>query len=146
MKKYVTGILVISTLILSGCANLLKLEKPKVELSHVFARDTDFMGTTLVFVVDVENPNDRSIDVQEVNYKVFVADKELTTAKTTKPISVPAKKTAQVEIPLPLKFTHLLSNFGNILSAGEVSYRIEGDAKLTFFSIPFKEEGKVSLK
>ncbi|MNK15817.1 Late embryogenesis abundant protein [compost metagenome] len=132
---------------LTGCAGLNPFtEKPKVQLTDVFIKDTNIAGTTLVFVVNVANPNNKDIDVKEVSYTVFLSGKELTQAKTDKPIHVPANKDADVEIPLPIKYTSILGNLGDVLLAKEVSYRIQGSAKMSFFSIPFSKEGKVELR
>ncbi|WII71477.1 LEA type 2 family protein [Bdellovibrio sp. 22V] len=146
MKKVLSFGLV--CFLLTSCSHFASrfLEKPEVELQSVFAKDTSFIGTTLVFVVNVKNPNNQDINVKEIAYKIFVADKELTEAKTEKPIHVPAKKDANIEIPLPLKYDSLLSHLGNALMAGEIGYRIEGDAKLSFMTIPFSESGKVELR
>lgn len=147
--KFVLGIVLAAWMLVSGlgCASLLGYkEEPKVQLHEVYVKDADLVGTTLVFVIDVENPNERDIKVDEITYKVFLSGKELTEAKTENPVTVPAKQSAKVEVPLPVKYTALLGNIGNILMAREVSYRIEGDAKLSFFRIPFSKEGKVELR
>lgn len=132
---------------LSGCSSLgMFSEKPKAELTQVFIRDTTLLGTTLVFVVNVENPNSKAIDVKEVDYTVFIAGKELAAAKTEKPIHVPAKGKADIEVPLPIQYSRLLQNIGDIVMANEVNYRIQGSAKMSVFSIPFSKEGKVELR
>ena len=133
-------------LFLSNCATLLNLEKPEVNLQRVFVRDTSLSGTTLVFVVKVDNPNKQDIKVQEIAYKVFISGKELTQAKTEKPVAVPANGSSEVELPLPVKYTSLFENIGDILLSREVAYKIVGDAKLSFINIPFSKEGKVELR
>lgn len=144
MKKVLLGFGL--CFMLSGCASFFgNLKEPKVDLDNVFAKDTSLTGTTLVFVLDVENPNDKEIKVEEVNYKIFVSGRELTSAKTDKAIVIPAKKTSQVQVPLPIQFTKLIDKMGDVLKTGSLVYRIEGDAKLSFIRIPFSEEGKVQL-
>lgn len=148
MIKTTLSILALASacLFLSNCATLLNLEKPEVNLQRVFVRDTSLSGTTLVFVVKVDNPNKQDIKVQEIAYKVFISGKELTQAKTEKPVAVPAKGSSEVELPLPVKYTSLFENIGDILLSREVAYKIVGDAKLSFISIPFTKEGKVELR
>ena len=133
-------------LFLTNCATLFNLEKPKVNLQRVFVRDTHLSGTTLIFVVKVDNPNNQEIKVKEIAYKVFISGKELTEAKTEKPVTVPANGTSEVELPLPVKYTSLFENIGDILLSREVAYKIQGDAKLSFINIPFTKEGKVELR
>src|SRR5690606_21071471 len=108
----------------------------------VYVKDAGITGATLVFVVNVVNPNRFDIEVEEVAYKVFIGDKQLTTAKTDKAIKVPASQDAQVELPLPIKYTSLMEHLGSALIAQELPYKIEGDAKFSFVTIPFKKEGK----
>jgi LEA14-like dessication related protein len=131
---------------LTNCATLFNLEKPEVNLQRVFVRDTSLSGTTLIFVVKVDNPNKQEIKVKEIAYKVFISGKELTQAKTEKPVIVPASGSSEVELPLPIKYTSLFENIGDILLSREVAYKIVGDAKLSFINIPFTKEGKVELR
>jgi LEA14-like dessication related protein len=72
---------------LTNCATLFNLEKPEVNLQRVFVRDTSLSGTTLIFVVKVDNPNKQEIKVKEIAYKVFISGKELTQAKTQQKIN-----------------------------------------------------------
>lgn len=132
--------------LMTSCASLLQLEKPKADLSHVLVRDTNLVGTTLIFVVDVENPNDRELKVDDVSYKVFLGGKAFAQASTGKQVSVPAKSKSQIEIPLPVKYTEIFSNMGEILLSQKLTYKIEGTAKLSFISIPFTKEGVVNFR
>lgn len=148
LQRLVTGIILILSLVSAiGCASsLLQLEKPKVDLQRVYAKDATATGTTLVFVINVENPNKQDIKVKEIAYKVFVSGKELSDAKTEKPIEVPAMKSSLVEIPLPVSYANILNNIAEVLFNKEVTYKIEGTAKMSFVSIPFSKEGKVELR
>ncbi|WP_291516671.1 LEA type 2 family protein [Bdellovibrio sp. ArHS] len=134
---------------LSACSGkgLLGLaEKPEAKLQSVYAKDTNLSGTTLVFVVNVQNPNRFAIEVEEVAYKVYIGDKQLTTAKTNSAIKIPAAQDANIELPLPVKYGDLMGHLGSILTQGELPYKIEGDAKFSFATIPFTKEGKVELR
>ena len=137
-----------SVVMLSGCRSGLfgMLEKPKAKLVNVYPRGTTLTGTTLVFVVEVENPNNKDIRVEAVDYKVFLSGKEFSQGTTDKEILVPANKSANVEVPLAGKYQDILNNLGDILLANQVDYKIEGKAKLSFISIPFTKEGKVELR
>ncbi|MGZ3774722.1 MAG: LEA type 2 family protein [Pseudobdellovibrionaceae bacterium] len=133
---------------LTGCASVFELitEKPKVELREVYFKDTNFVGTTLVFVVNLQNPNRFDIRVKEIEYKVFLSEKEFSSAKTENPFTVIAHKTIQVELPLPVKYGSVWEHLTQALVSQVLSYRIEGRIKLSFTSVPFSKEGKVKLK
>lgn len=134
--------------ILCSCSSLLSnvLEKPKIELSGIDVRDADFKGATLVFHMAVENPNSVDLKVDKVTYKVFINDKAITEASTDKAISVPAKGKGIVDLPMPLEYQKVFSNIQELLTANSAAYKIEGNAKLNLFSIPFTKEGSVKLR
>jgi Conserved secreted protein len=148
IRAHVLLISLISIFAFTGCSSGLfgMLEKPKAKLVNVYPRGTTMTGTTLVFVVEVENPNNKDIKVNSVDYKVFLSGKEFSQGTTDKEILVPANKTANVEVPLAVKYQDILNNLGDILMANKVEYKIEGKAKLSFISIPFTKEGKVELR
>jgi len=145
MKKWV---LFLSFLGLCSCASILGsvVEKPKVDLDQVKIRRADLNGATLVFLVNVENPNSIDIKVDEINYTIFVNNKELSRARTEKAVNVPANSKAQVEIPLPVTYSKIFSNLKDLMFADTATYKIEGDAKFPLFSVPFSKEGVVELR
>jgi LEA14-like dessication related protein len=146
-RLFFISLAVLFSLVGTGCSSLFgTLEKPKVNLKHVYPKDSTMTGTTLVFVLDVENPNNKDLKVESVAYKVFISGKELGHGSIDKQIVVPAKKSAELSVPLPVKYQDILNNLGDILLAREVPYKIEGNAKISYFNIPFTKEGKVELR
>ncbi|HRO66652.1 MAG TPA: LEA type 2 family protein [Pseudobdellovibrionaceae bacterium] len=141
------GLLFAVLLGFSGCSSLLEkvVEKPKVTLDRVEVADVSFSKAKLMFVVKVENPNGIDLKVDEVNYKIFLEDKAFTSAKTEKAVNVPARGSAEIGIPVPVEYKGLWTNLMKIFDARTVSYRIEGDAKLSLFTIPFSHAGKLEL-
>lgn len=121
-------------------------EKPKAELREVYLKDTSLFGTTLVFVVNVMNPNRFDIEVDEIDYKVFISGAEVSSAKTENSFIVSAQKETNVEIPLPVKFGSLWEHLSQALLSKVLVYRIEGSAKLSYTTVPFSKEGKMELK
>ena len=145
MKK---PILFAFILLLSACASFwgTVLEKPKVDLERVSFKDANLKGGTLVFLVNVENPNRVAIKVDEISYKVFVNNKELSRAKTDKAVNVPGNSKAQVEVPLPIEYSKIFSDLKELMFAESTTYKIEGDAKFPLFSVPFSKEGHLKLR
>jgi LEA14-like dessication related protein len=139
----------LSSLVLTnGCASLVGkvVEKPRVELDHVSLKDSDLRGTTAVFVVKVENPNSVDLKVDDIAYRVFLSGQEFAKASTGKAVTVPAKGTSLVELPLPVEYSKILNGLQALLLSKPVDYRIEGAAKLSLFSIPFQKEGQLELR
>lgn len=131
----------------ASCSSLEKLvEKPKIELDHISLKDTDLSGTTAVFFVKVQNPNNIDLKVDDIAYKVFLSGEEFATASTGKTVTVPAKGESLVELPLPVSYSKVMGGLQALLMSKPVDYRIEGAAKLSMFSIPFKKEGKLELR
>lgn len=148
MKKLTLCSLIVSVLFTISCASLVDkvVAKPNVELDHVALRDTDLKGTTAVFVVKVQNPNGIDLKVDDIAYKVFLAGQEFARARTGQAVSIPANGNALVEIPLPVEFSRLAGGLQALMLSKPVDYRIEGDARLSLFSVPFSKEGKFQLR
>ncbi|MBS1971445.1 MAG: LEA type 2 family protein [Bdellovibrionales bacterium] len=122
------------------------LEKPKVSLAGISVKDADMNGATLVFNIAVENPNSVEIKVDKVNYKVFLNNKEITQASTDKAINIASKSTGNIDLPLPIEYRKVFSDLKELLFSESASYKIEGNAKMSLFSIPFSKEGSVKLR
>jgi LEA14-like dessication related protein len=122
------------------------LEKPKVNLAGISVKDADMNGATLVFNIAVENPNNVDLKVDKVSYKVFLNNKEITQASTDKAINVAGKSTGYVELPLPIEYRKVFSDLKELLFSESAAYKIEGNAKMNLFSIPFSKEGSVKLR
>jgi LEA14-like dessication related protein len=142
-------LLILSTLCLgTSCSSLVgkAVEKPKIDLDHVAVRDTNLNGTTAVFFVRVQNPNSFALKVDDIAYRVFLAGEEFAKSSTGQTTTVPAKGESLVEIPLPVSYAKVVGGLQALLMSKPVDYRIEGDAKMSLFSIPFKKEGKLELR
>lgn len=122
------------------------LQEPKVELAGVSVKNVDLNGATLVFNIAVENPNSVEIKLDQVNYKVFLNNKEITQASTEKNIAIAGKATGYVDLPLPIEYSKVFTNLKDLLVSETASYKIEGNAKMNFISIPFSKEGNVKLR
>lgn len=132
----------------SGCAlwQMANLKEPKAELKEVYIKDLQLMGGTLVFVLDVQNPNKEEIKVDEITYETFIDGQFFSQAKTQNQIKVPGEQTVPVELPLPIEFSKLAGGLAKALKGEPVDYRIKGNAKLSVLTIPFDKSGKLELK
>lgn len=145
---YSAGLLSLA-IILTGCSSLLEkiVKDPKIKLERVDVRETNLKGAHLAFILEIENPNDYEIKVDQVDYKVFLGEDFFAEAKTPKPVTIAANKNQQVELPLPIEYSKVLSGLKGLLLGEKVSYRIEGKVKLAFLGldIPFHEKGQFDL-
>lgn len=140
-------ILVAVFMSLTGCSGLLNkfMKEPKVDIERVDIRDATLTQAKLVFVLKVQNPNSFDIKIDEVSYKVLLNNEPFAVAKTDQVVVVKEKSDTLVELPLPVHYDKLWKNLQSLVMAKSLTYKIEGDAKLSSLSIPFKEEGKLEL-
>lgn len=145
MTKYLLPILCV---FLCSCASIMGkiLEEPKVHLAGISVKDADMNGATLVFDIAVENPNSVEIKVDKVSYKVFLNSKEITQASTDKAVAIAGKSTGNINLPLPIEYRKVFTDLKDLLFSESASYKIEGNAKVNLFSIPFSKEGSVKLR
>lgn len=141
MKK----ILLLAIFFAVGCASLSGWKEPKVDLKDLYIKDTNLVGTTIVFVLSVENTNEREIKVDEVNYKISLDGQAFANSKTQQPVVIAPKASAPVEIPLPVRYVDLFAHLNKALNSSQIEYAIEGDAKMSFFKVPFKKQGHLKL-
>lgn len=141
--------LICAIFLLGSCSALLKkvVKDPKIKIERVDVKDATLVGANLIFVLEVMNPNDYEIKVDQVQYKVFLGDRYFAEAQSHQQITVAASASTQVELPLPIVYSQLMQGMVGLLSGKSLSYRVEGTVKLNFLglSIPFDETGKVSL-
>lgn len=142
------SIFVVAFVALTGCSLIGKqlVEKPKVALSSVNVKDVGVNGATVVFGVEVDNPNSIALTVDAVRYEVEIGGKPLTAGSLEKAASVPAKDKAIVPIPVTVKYSDVFSSLMGFLDEGKSQYRVKGEAKFGFFTIPFDQTGELKLK
>lgn len=131
----------------TGCSGLLEkiMKEPKVEIDRVEIRNPELTKANLVFVLKVSNPNSFQIKVDQVSYKVFLGGEHFAETKTSDVVPIKANSDTMVELPLVVEYNKLLKGIGSLLQDKALNYKIEGDAKISALTLPFKEEGKVEL-
>ena len=146
--KIIFGLMILSLTGLSGCAALSKklIEKPKVEIERVNLKDLDGKGATLVFVLNVFNPNAFPLEVDALKYHVEVDGKGLSDGQMAKPAKIAAKSEATVDLPVPIRFEDLLSSALDFALRGKSLYRITGHAQFGLLKVPFDKSGELSFK
>jgi LEA14-like dessication related protein len=131
----------------TGCAAFTKavLREPTVALKAVNVRDINASGATLLFGVEVENPNPVDLKVDALRYDIDVGGKALSSGRLEHPATVPAHGKALVEIPAPIKYSDVFNSLVGFIRAGGSTYRIKGEADFAVFTIPFEREGTFKL-
>lgn len=131
-----------------GCSAIAKkiIEKPKVALERVHVRDVGSAGATVVFGVQVENPNRFSIKVDALRYDVEIDGKVVSSGSLDAPAEVPAKQTSIVDIPVPIQYGDLFSSVLGFIQNGASAYRIKGAAAFGMLEVPFEKSGELNFR
>jgi LEA14-like dessication related protein len=136
------------TLLVSvSCSGLGKklLQEPKVRIDRVNVESVDAKGATVVFDLDVENPNPFALKVDALKYDVEIGGKKLTVGELKSPANVGAKTTSKVSLPIPVKFNDLFSSVLVLAQKGKSPYVIKGEATFGLLSVPFENRGEIDL-
>jgi LEA14-like dessication related protein len=136
--------------LLAACSALApKLEAPTLALVNVRMTSADMFNQNFIVRVHVENPNDRDLPVNGIDYKLFLEGDSFAEGVSNKPFVIPAN--GETEFDLPVR-TNFVSSLGRLVSRlqgrKQVQYVIEGKVltDIGFLSkIPFRQSGTVDL-
>lgn len=132
---------------LGGCASLLSgaLKEPKVELEKIEISDLGIREMGLKILLKVENPNGLDLTIEDLDYKIFLNEKELATQNTFQKTTVPAGGKSEVVLPMKVATTALWSSALSLLETREMKYRVEGAAHLPWVKVPFSKSGVLEI-
>lgn len=138
--------LILGFVFFTGCSVLKKsLEKPKVDLQNVDIQNATLTEAVFVFNFLVQNPNSIALNVDRVDYEVQFNGKNFTKGVMDKSFKVEGNATAEVSLPIQLKYSDIFSSVAELLSQRKAPYQIQGHVKMGVLSIPFKDTGEINL-
>jgi LEA14-like dessication related protein len=148
MRQLIRAATLAAFLALSACA-LSKLEKPTLNLVSVQMTSADMFNQQFVVRMNVQNPNDRDLPVNGIDYKIFLEGDSFAEGTSNVPFVIPAK--GEKDFDLPVR-TNFISSLGRLLSRlngkREVRYQIEGTVLTKIgmvHKVPFTQSGTVDL-
>lgn len=133
------------------CASISRavITKPRVELRSVAVKDLSTSGATLVFSVQVENPNPFALKVDSVRYEVEIDGKPLGHGEIPQPTEVAAGDKGIVDIPLPVQYKDLFARLADMLQVLQQKksshYHLKGEAKFGVLSVPLDSSGEIQI-
>jgi LEA14-like dessication related protein len=149
MKFVVRFGMLMAFLVLSACVFGPKLEKPRLNLVSVQMTSGDMFNQQFVVRMNVQNPNDRDLPVNGIDYKIFLEGDSFAEGMSNVPFVIPAM--GEKEFDLPVR-TNFVSSLGRLLSRlngkRQVRYQIEGTVMTKIgmiHKVPFSESGTVDL-
>lgn len=134
-------------LTLSSCAYLAARfgQKPEVALQQVYIKDANFMAATLVFVLDVKNPNKIDLNIDRVDYEIQLDGQSFAKTSIDQKITLKSESVTKVEVPLPFQYLQLAGGLAKALQGQDVAYVFSGNAKVSGLSVPFTQKGVFNM-
>ncbi len=141
-------------LLLSGGCGVRQLAKgelvpPEVRLKAVGVQPPGNQGWPLTVVLAVDNPNPTAIQVLGYDYEVRLEGRKVAQGTGDRPVRLPARGEALVEVPVILKLRHLPELLPKLLRDDKLTVEITGGLRLPQtlgFRVPFRFQEKLSPK
>lgn len=139
--------LMASTLILiGGCAGLNEIvQEPQVRFKKVVPTDFSLAGARFNFSFDVHNPNPLGLNLSQVTYALALNHHPLASGNLNQGITLPARGSAPLEIPLSLNFKDLLAAAADLGSSPKLPYQLAGKIYVGPLAIPYDVKGDLEL-
>jgi LEA14-like dessication related protein len=140
--------LIASVLAVSSCSSIASkvIEKPTVRLASVGIKDANPQGVTVVFGVEVDNPNSFALKIDALRYAAEIGGRPFSSGALTDLKEVPGKGKAVVDLDVAVKYSDLFTSVLDFVSNGTTKYHVKGDASFGILTIPFEQSGDLKLK
>ena len=135
-------------LLLSACSsNGLKgiAETPKVQVHKVEMGNFNLNGGSAVFILNISNPNSFPIPLTGFDYGLRLNGIEVANGIKEQRVTIGAKQSQKLEVPLTLSFTNMLNMLPNLLRTRKVDYSLGGNLHFPWIKIPFQRVGGAAL-
>lgn len=152
MNKVVTRFALVLVLLIAGssCSSLRPdLEVPRLQVMAVAMKSADIFNQQFLVRINVENPNDRELPIEGLDYKLFLEGDGFAEGMLNRPFVIPANGETDFDVTVK---TNFVSGIGRLLSRlngrTQVNYSIEGKllTDIRFLKkIPFSETGTVNI-
>lgn len=121
-----------------------------MEFVELQLRDVSFEDVTMDFEFLVSNPNDVSLSLKGLDYKLELDGKSLVSGETEQDLRLEAKGSAPVRLPLTITFTDFVDNLATFFSSRtSVPYLIDAGFGLSTpigaLRVPVRREGEMPL-
>jgi len=121
------------------------VEKPKVTLDHIGLKEVSALGATVLFAIQVENPNGFALKVDSVHYDAEVGGRPMSAGAIQNIAAVPAHGKAIIELPVPIKYLDVFTSLLDFVQSRSTTYHVKGDATFGVVTVPFEQKGEFKL-
>lgn len=155
MQRISTLLLVAALALSAACTGF---RQPEIELESIELGSIGLTGGTLLVNVAVTNPNAFGARADHLQYELFMrapdaegadAWKRLAEGIYDEPITIRARETRVVQVPVDFRFADLGGAGAAVLRRGRIDYRAIGTARVSAAGVsrdvPFRKTGSVTL-
>lgn len=112
-----------------------------MELKELRVNSISFTGVEFMAVFNADNKNTSDLNVDQIDYQMFIADKPLFAGTTKKQVQLKAQQLNQVELPFEIKFKDAKPAFDEIIVKKNNQYLFQGTTQIGIFKVPFSKKG-----
>lgn len=151
MRRNIVLVLCLSAmLIASGCRSLLNIQEPDYEILRVVPRVSlafplERSTIDLEFLVEIDNPNTFALNLDRIDFDVFIDGREVIQGVSNREIRVPAQGVGEVVLSTRLTYDSIREIFrevAEVVRGGDADYQLKGKAwyrtRLGNVSLPFE--------
>ena len=139
---------------MAGCSFLraatgIGFQHPTLAYESWSADQLDLDGVTIALHYRFENPNDFSLDLRRLDYRLEVEARQVAQGELPAGVDLRARGATPLAIPVRLRWRDVPDAVSLFLTRREVSYRVSGTAGIGSavgtVAIPFEHDGRVAL-
>lgn len=146
MRLFVLGVLLVSV---AACQTLAGIESPEVQVAGVQMDSATLFEQHWKVLLDVRNPNDRSLSLKTIDYTLYLNGKKFARGMTGSSVTLPAMGSTRVETLLTTSLLRSLDQLQSLSAATgkPLHYEVKGSARLGGYPFPidFDHKGELSL-
>jgi LEA14-like dessication related protein len=146
------------TVVATGCSASAIFTQPEVTLENVQIGGLGLSGGTIVVDLKIVNPNRFALSADALDYALALSDPasgsdtswvDVASGTYDQRISVGARDSARVQIPVGFSYSGLGAAGGSLLRRGTFTYRATGtvhaSTPLGARTVPFRKRGTVTM-
>ncbi|MCA9754891.1 MAG: LEA type 2 family protein [Candidatus Eisenbacteria bacterium] len=151
MRRWGTGLLALSLVVLAGCAALQKsVTYPKASVQSVDVQDIGFTALTLAFDVAVTNPYSVNLPVLGLDFALNSSGTQFLSGAVDVQEIIPAGETRSLGVPIRVPYKELYDVITGIEAGSKVPYEadmeLHVDAPLLGrIGVPLDAKGEISI-
>jgi LEA14-like dessication related protein len=143
-------------IIVNSCADILNLlkmssiKKPSAQITDTKITGLSFTDVDLLFDVNIDNPNNVSIDMAGVDYDLKINNYALVKGNQNEPLSINALGSSGLKIPVSINYKDLYQAVKSLSEKNNSAYAFEGGLSFNLpvlgnIRVPISASGEIPL-